>query len=66
MVARMEKATRPWRKGKEQNHGYQGEGIIWVLFHTQDTIEGVSDLGSTTVLLRGDNYNCFTHLMPQI
>jgi hypothetical protein len=34
------------------------------LFDTQDTIEGVSDLGLITVLLRGENYNCFTHLVP--
>jgi hypothetical protein len=34
------------------------------LFDTQDTIEGVGDLGLITVLLRGENYNCFTHLVP--
>jgi hypothetical protein len=31
---------------------------------TQDTIEGVGNLGLITVLLRGEYYDCFTHLVP--
>lgn len=31
---------------------------------TQDTIEDVDDLGLITVLLRGEYYDCFTHLVP--
>ena len=38
----------PTRKEEreKQNHGLQGKGIIWILFYTQDTIEGVGGLGS--------------------
>ena len=35
---------------EKQNHGLQGKGIIWILFYTQDTIEGVGGLGSIAVL----------------
>ena len=35
---------------EKQNSGFQGKGIIWILFYTQDTIEGVGGLGSIAVL----------------
>ena len=44
-----EAPRRREERGK-QNHGFQGKGIIWILFYTQDTIEGVGGLGSIAVL----------------
>jgi hypothetical protein len=56
----LEKRKRKIKMGSRQRY----KTIESFLFDTQDTIEGVSDLGLITVLLRGENYNCFTHLVP--
>ena len=62
----MEKVTYSWRKREKCKTmiSRQRYNFGFVLY-TQDNIEGVSDLGLITVLLRGDNHNRFTHLMPQ-
>jgi hypothetical protein len=38
------------KKEKNKNKLIKGKGINRFLFYTQDTIEGVSDLGSIVVL----------------
>ena len=42
-------------QGVDRNRGDQGKGDIGFSVYTQDTIEGVSDLKSIAVLLRGKN-----------
>jgi hypothetical protein len=43
-------APRRKEEREKQNHGFQGKGIIWILFYTKDTIEGVGGLGLIAVL----------------
>jgi hypothetical protein len=54
MTTRWSSAQLEKKKEKNKKQVDRGKGINRFLFYTQDTIEGVSDLGSIVVLWRGE------------
>jgi hypothetical protein len=54
-----------WKEEREkQKQVDQGKVIIRFLFYIQDTIEGVSDLGSIVVLWRGEFHGWNGYQVP--